>query len=169
MGKDFINYRKQNLPSSRERFSYRVRAAGQGKVPIVIDSVDKELSEAIAEALPNRPCRFKYGKELVLHMDSTVLDVIREVKIILMQNKKDYLFEKHRLTIGLENGTILQETDDLGNLYKKYQHGQDKILYLLLSRETTMYGYILSIIKYLSQVFTTDFWSKSSESVDELY
>lgn len=39
--------------------------------------------------------------------------------------------------------------DDLGNIYKKHRNPDDKILYILITKETSIYGYIMSIIKYL--------------------
>lgn len=71
---------------------------------------------------------------------------------------EDILFEvRHRikaddtkvLKLGLENGKILDNKDILGDLYKKHKSQKDGILYLLLTQETTMYGYIMSLLRYI--------------------
>ena len=82
----------------------------------------------------------------MIHMDLTVADLIKEIKIELV--KKDY--EYGFLSIGLEDGTIPDASLELGVLYKKHRNIDDKILYVLLTQEKTMYGYVMSIIRYLT-------------------
>ena len=148
LGREFVNYRKSTVKDVRLQFSHKVRSQGIGNIPIVVDSVDKELTEAIGE----RKNRYSmYGKELVFHMDCTVGDVMKEIKIILVEKEKEHLWKETGLVLGLEDGTILQPSEELGGLYKKHRNKDDKILYLLLTREQTMYGYIMSILKYLGE------------------
>ena len=62
------------------------------------------------------------------------------------------------MSIGLEDGTIPDMNIDLGTLYKKNRNKDDKILYVLLTQEKTMYGYIMSIIRYLGENIKTYIW-----------
>lgn len=146
IGKDFVNYRKTTLKSERLSFSDKIRKQGIGCIPIVIDSVDKEISDAISKKERRNKI---YGKEIVLHMDKTVNDVLREVKILLIQNDQEYIINNNVLNIGLEDGSLPPLDTDLGSIYKEHRNKDDKILYLLVTKESTMYGYIKSIINYL--------------------
>lgn len=158
MGREFVNYRKSTVRDTRLQFSHKVRSQGIGNIPIVVDSVDKELTEAIGE---KRHRQSIYGKELVFHMDCKVGDVLKEIKIMLVEKEKENLWKETGLVLGLEDGTILQQTEALGGLYKKHRNNDDKILYLLLTREQTMYGYIVSILKYLGEAVISLFgWTK---------
>jgi hypothetical protein len=79
-------------------------------------------------------------------MDQTVQSVLDELKSI-------YEFEEqYRLKLGLEDGSMPDVTTSLGDLYKRYRCEEDKILYLLLSKEWTVYGYIWSIIRYIKEL-----------------
>jgi hypothetical protein len=153
LGKDFVNYRKNTDKHTRSRFSNNVRSKGIGYIPIVIDSVDPELSLALATRDDMFTRYIKYGFELMIHMDMTVSDLIKEIKIELV--KKDY--EYGYLSVGLEDGTMPESTTELGVLYKKHRNKDDKILYVLLTQEKTVYGYIISIIKYLANNIKTYF------------
>lgn len=153
LGKDFVNYRKNTDKNTRSRFSNNVRSKGIGYIPIVIDSVDPELSLALATRDDMFTRYIKYGFELMIHMDMTVSDLIKEIKIELV--KKDY--EYGYLSVGLEDGTMPESTTELGVLYKKHRNKDDKILYILLTQEKTVYGYIISIIKYLANNIKTYF------------
>ena len=90
LGQEFINYRKNNDTHTRTRFSESVRSKGIGYVPIVVDSVDPELSKALATYDKTFSRYIKYGFEIMMHMDETVIDLIKEIKIDLI--KKDYVF-----------------------------------------------------------------------------
>lgn len=149
IGKEFVNYRKTTLKHKRLQFSERVRREGIGNVPIVVDSVDPNITEILC-VKENRMTT--YGKELVLHMDRKVSDVLREVKIMLIAADREDIAG---VKLGLEDGTVLENDTDLGTIYKKHKNAEDKILYLLITREDTMYDYILSIIKYLWNNITT--------------
>jgi hypothetical protein len=140
-GHDFIKYRKNNNQSDRERFSHSVRTKGIGELPVVIDSVDSILSEALAG--PDAKRFNRNGKEFHFHMDLLIEDILLEVRHII---KAD---DTKVLKLGLENGKILNNNDVLGNLYKKYKNQKDNILYLLLTQETSMYGYIMSLLRYI--------------------
>jgi hypothetical protein len=158
IGKEFVNYRKTTMKDQRINFSHKVRAMGLGNVPIVIDSVDKQLTDLLCEKHSRASARYNtYGRELVMHMDNTVADVLKEVKIIMLQKDQEELVTKNKLTIGLEDGTIPEIGTDLGTLYKKYRNTDDKILYLMISKESSMYGYIMSILTYLKDNILTMF------------
>jgi uncharacterized protein YwbE len=146
-GKEYVNYRKTVDGSDRLRFSHKVRNEGVGNVPIVVDSVDTELSEGLGER--GLGCRRykRYGRELVLHMDDTVGDLIKEVKVILIRNDQD----PNNIKLVLEDGTFLKEDLDIGSLYKRFRNNDDGILYVMTTREETILGYLKSILVYLGQ------------------
>lgn len=149
IGREFVNYRKNTVTSDRERFSHKVRAEGVGNIPIVVDSVDWELSVAIGiqSHPPYRRVQSRYGREFVKHMDQPLSSVLWDIKVILIQRGKENLATN--LVLGLEDGTIPHQGTELGKLYNVNRNVNDKILYLLLSKERSVYGYIMSILKYL--------------------
>lgn len=151
MGREFINYRKNTDKNQRNNFSGKVRSRGMGYVPIVVDSVDPELSNALASKDANYSRNIKYGFEVIMHMDKKVIDLLKEVKIELL--KKDC--KNIDLVLGLESGDLIDLDMDIGTVYKEYRNKDDKILYVLATKEQTMYGYIMSIIKYLANNITT--------------
>lgn len=141
---EFINYRKYTDQDIRIRFSEKVRKSGIGYIPIVVDSLDPELSLYLTKKYENRYT--KYGLELILHMDLTITDILKEIEIEFI--RRNHTFKN--LTIGLEDGTITKPNDILGDLYKKHRNYDDKILYLLLTPDTSIYNYMFSILKYLN-------------------
>jgi hypothetical protein len=158
IGREFVNYRKTTMKEQRIKFSHKVRAMGLGNVPIVIDSVDKQLTEMLCDKHSRSSSRYNtYGREIVMHMDNTIADVLKEIKIIMLQKDQEELVTLNKLTIGLEDGTIPKLGTDLGTLYKKHRNNDDKILYLMISKETSMYGYIMSILGYLKSNFMSMF------------
>ena len=67
-GKDFINYRRNTGIVDRQRFSNKIRKSGMGLIPIVIDSVNSEISAILAGGINSE--RYKrHGKEYTIHMD----------------------------------------------------------------------------------------------------
>lgn len=144
LGQEFINYRKHTDTNIRTRFSEKVRKWGIGYIPIVVDSVDPELSSQLAKKYQNR--HVEYGFQIILHMDLTISDLLKEIKIEFIRRDQPFT----NLVIGLEDGTITTPNEILGDLYKKHRNKDDKILYLLLTPETSIYNYILSIIRYLT-------------------
>lgn len=151
LGKEFINYRKNTDKDQRNNFSGNVRSRGLGNVPIVIDSVEKELSDLLATKDENFPRNIKYGLEVIINMENKMSELLKIVKIELL--KKDY--EVNNLVLGLEDGTLIDLDIDIGTIYKQHRNRDDKILYVLVTNEKTMYGYILSIIKYLANGFSS--------------
>lgn len=151
LGKEFINYRKNTDRDQRSNFSGNVRSRGLGNVPIVVDSVEKELSDLLATKDEKYPRNIKYGLEVIINMESKMIELLKLVKIELL--KKDY--EVSNLVLGLEDGSLIDLDSDIGTIYKQYRNKDDKILYVLVTNEKTMYGYILSIIKYLANGFSS--------------
>ena len=159
LGKEFVNYRKITTEDERIGFSNNIRKKGIGNIPIVIDSVDKELTLLLAKHDPVFSRNIRYGFEVFFHMDKKVKDLIHIIKEEMNKKKEivktnisiDNLF----ISLGLEDGTILntQANDDLGTIYKKYRNPDDRILYILVTKETSIYGYIMSIIQYLISSF----------------
>jgi hypothetical protein len=145
IGKEFVNYRKTTIKHKRLQFSNSVRKEGIGNVPIVIDSVDPNITEALS-ARENR--MMTYGKEMIFHMDRKVKDVVRDVKIILIANDREDI-ARMGVRLGLEDGTVLENDQELGEVYKRHKNEDDKILYLLVTKEETVYDYIMSILRHL--------------------
>ena len=81
----------------------------------------------------------KYGKEFSISKESTTQDLLNLLDI----------HGNYTLKLALEDGTFLNKTDNLGQIYKQYHNKEDNILYILVTKETTLYHYLLSIIKYL--------------------
>lgn len=143
IGKDFVNYRKQTDSQDRFLFGTNIRSKGIGQIPIVVDSVDKELSVLLAQ---RQSYNIKYGLELILHMDLLVQDV---VQVIYNEIKKKEPTFNSNINIGLEDGSIPDFDITIGSIYKTHKNIDDNILYLLVTRETSIYQYVLSIIHYL--------------------
>lgn len=155
MGSEFVNYRKNTGYSHRNLFANRVRSKGDGLIPIVIDSVDYDLSALLARN-PNDKTRSRtYGKEYTMHMDVTIEKFLEQINEDLRINKggnietlKEKIFKEKQYVLGLEDGTLIDKKLTLGYIYKNHKY-KDDILYMLLTHEVTMYGYIMSIIRYV--------------------
>jgi hypothetical protein len=141
LGQEFINYRKHTDLNSRTRFSNRVRKLGMGYIPIVVDSLDPELTLCLATKYENRYTQ--YGFEIFLHMDLTITDLLKELNIEFIRRNHPF----KNLTIALEDGTITTPNDILGDLYKKHRNPDDKILYFLLTPKPSIFNSILSILR----------------------
>lgn len=149
-GKEFINYRKHNSNYVRTSFSSRVRNQGNGYVPIIVDAVDQKLSALLSgcDIKHTTQRRWTYGLELSLHLESTVEDLLTQIETTL--SNIGYVLDKDVIyKLGLENGNFVEKNDKIGTLYKNHRNEKDKILYFLLTTESTKYGYLLSIFKYL--------------------
>jgi hypothetical protein len=141
-GKEFIRYRNNNPNNVRKKYSDNVINQNIEEIPIVIDSINEEISKLLAGPAAKRFNR--NGMEYHFHKDLIIEDVLREVKLRLKEYKTIKV-----LKLGLENGLILKDKDIIGDLYKKYKDQKDNILYLLITEETTVYGYILSLLRYV--------------------
>ena len=153
LGKEFVNYRKLTNEDERITFSDKIRKKGVGNIPVVIDSVEKDLSLLLAKHDPIFPRNIRFGFELDLHMDIKVYQLIDIIKNE-MKNKIDIIKPTFTLdytffSLGLEDGTIIDNNEEVGTIYKKHRNKDDKILYILITKENTILGYIKSIIKYL--------------------
>lgn len=138
-GHEFVKYRDNNSKNERIKFSNQVK---MDEIPIVIDSIDSDLSELLSGKNAKRYKR--NGHEYYYHIDITIEDILLELKSKIMLTYKD-----KTLKLGLENGKILDSKELVGNLYKKYKNKDDNILYLLLTQEETLYGYIISLLRYI--------------------
>jgi len=151
-GKDFVNYRKNSAHYERTQFSSKVRMQGVGLVPVVIDSVDEDLSLLLGENHSTTMRNRNYGKEYVIHMDTVISDFIQKVEGDICKLSPKFLDGK-KLRLGLENGTIITDISmTIGVTYKKFKNTKDNILYILITQETTLYGYIISILRYLGLI-----------------
>lgn len=166
LGQEFINYRKASIKSERIRFSNKIRNIGLGYVPIIIDSIDRDISIFLGESMISgstnynilrsqpeflklyNPIYNKYGRPLVYHLDNKIEDIKDEIMELF---KNDNTYKNYTFTLGLEDGSFPNINEKLDNVYKNHRNKEDKILYLLVTKEKTIYDYIMSIIKYLSE------------------
>lgn len=139
-GKNFVKYRTNNPRNIRKNFSRHIRN-NSDDIPVVIDSINEIISKELAG--PNATRYNRNGIEYNFNTELIIEDVLREVKTRVKTFDSSKI-----LRIGLENGKILENTDKLGDLYKKYKDQNDDILYLLLTQESNVYAYIVSLLKY---------------------
>lgn len=149
MGHEFINYRKNTNPNQRERYSSKIRTQGIGNIPVVIDSLDRNISLALSgcdiENIPRR--NWRYGGEFSYYTDTSVADIIEEVNTLL-ELRGIKLNNGEKFSLGLENGELLNHNQKIGELYKKHRNN-DNILYLLVTKKKSVYEYLLSIFTYI--------------------
>lgn len=164
LGHEFVNYRKSSFKNDRIRFSNKIRNMGLGYIPIIIDSIDNDISTHLANTMiynNESYCQLdsqkdflntyninfsKYGRPLVYHMDNKLTDILQDIKTLLKNNQR---FTHCQFIIGLEDGTFPAIESDIGTVYKLHRNQADKILYLLVTKEKTSYDYIMSIIHYI--------------------
>jgi len=150
-GSEFINYRKNTGYSHRNSFSRKVRSKGDGFIPIVVDSVNYDLSKLLAGNTDTTRRNRLHGKEYIMHIDTTVGQFLAQINEDIKINKGgvDTLLKEKLFILGLEDGSLVDSKLTLGYIYKKHKYKTDDILYMLLTEEVTMYGYIMSIIRYV--------------------
>lgn len=177
LGQEFINYRKYRPYMERSVFSRKTRLKGDGLIPVVVDSIDTEISLYLGGY--DGVSRYKkYGREYVIKMDLTVNEFTEKITQDLAEQSSDpnqssdpkqaskpkqalasasrmSLKEKikgKKIRVCLEDSTVLNGTEKMGDIYKKYKNGRDNILYILVTTEQTIYGYIISILRYLNLI-----------------
>ena len=115
MGKEFIRYRKNNPKNVRKYFANKM--IGTNEIPVVIDSVDLELSKALA----GKNNRYNgNGMEANFHKTLNISDILRHIKMKLGPE-----FVNFNYKLGLENGIILKPIDIIEEIYDKYHDQQD--------------------------------------------
>lgn len=147
LGKEFINYRKHTSETERKRF-YR-NTISEKKIPVVVDSVDDQFIEVFRKKyFINNSRIITHGLEIKTDENSNIEDVLKEIKIVLLKHGKEYIFIENEIRIGLEDGSIIDNTEEkIIDLYKKHKNEKDNILYLLITQEKTIYNYIMSILR----------------------
>jgi hypothetical protein len=153
LGKEFINYRKYT--SDNERLKFYRSTINKNEIPVIVDSVDENIIEIFRKKYFINDIRIiKYGLELKMDKDSTVKDILKEIQIELLRAGKEKIFIENNIYLGLENGDILKDMDEkVIKIYKKNRNENDKILYILITYEETIYNYIMSIIRYIIKIF----------------
>lgn len=143
LGSEFINYRKNTGYSQRNAF---LRSVPKGSVGIVVDSVDDNISKLLSGV--NK--RFLFGKEYVVLLDTSISNILTLIVDDLNKNvekmESKINLNQFKFKLGLEDGSFVSPELTVGFIYRKHAYS-DKILYLLLTKELTMYSYIMSIIK----------------------
>lgn len=145
-GKEFVNYRKYNSYIKKKMFINTTKRQGQNLIPVVVDSVDQDLSLQLSGSLHQKGSvshrNIQYGKEYSINKDTKISEFIT-----LLQGVIPGPFN---IKLGLENGTFLTDKNQtLGEVYKIHKNTDDNILYILLTKETSIFQYLLSIIRYL--------------------
>lgn len=153
LGKEFINYRKHTSENDRRRFQRLSEISD--KIPIIIDSVDEEISQMFRKKTFINDSRIiKYGIELQMDKKSYMKDVLKEIKIEMVKADKESMFKENNLKMGLEDGSIITNEElKVIDVYRKHRNYNDNILYILVTKEQTMYSYIMSILKSLLNIF----------------
>jgi hypothetical protein len=157
MGSDFINYRKYTGFSERSSFVRSAKStlftnvSGVNSVglPIIIDSIDSSISKLLS----GTKIRYDYGKQYIINEDTTItmfLDqIIEDLKTnIKILNGDTTLTTQFKYKLGLEDGTLILPSLTLCYIYRKHRYSDD-ILYMLLTKELTVYGYIMSLFNYI--------------------
>lgn len=152
-GKEFINYRKHTSESERKR--YVRKTFMEDKIPVIIDSVDENIKDIfIKKVFVNNSRIIVWGLELQMEKNARIRDILKEIKIELVKKEKEHIFMEGELRIGLEDGTIINDENELViDVYKRNKNVKDNILYILVTQETTMYNYIMSIIRHIWKYF----------------
>jgi len=146
LGKEFINYRRYTTERERKRFY--LNTTNIKKIPVIVDTVDKELTDIFRKKkFINRERIITYGLELQMNEDMNINDIIKEIKIELIKSNNEHIFVENDIKIGTEDGYILCKNDIIKDLYQRHTNKDDKILYLLITKEKSMYNYIMSIIR----------------------
>lgn len=158
MGKEFVKYRQTRDKFDRLKFSSEVfnKSRDTQFIPVVVDTVDKELSPIFQHTDDGYMGRYKTthsGLELVLPSTAQINDVLTQVKMKIVQAKRDDLLLQ-KINLCLENGDILDPVRMLSEVYKEHKYKEDRILYIIASTENTVYGYIMSILNYLYYAFS---------------
>lgn len=150
LGGDFINYRKKTSSFHRKNFSNNVRKTGQGMIPVVVDSVDHVLSLVLGRndiTSGSTGARFqKQGCEYTFYDDTLVNNILNRVASDIVFIEPNYSNKTFRL--GFENGEFLDPNVPIGRYYKEHRF-DDGILYLLITQETNIKNYLLSLVYYL--------------------
>ena len=144
-----LYYKKYKNENQRSLFSSKIRLEGIGHIPIVIDSIEKELSLAVSSKI-NDNYR-KFGLEISLHMDTPLSELSNIIKTKMIENNTNIPFDLYlekNLTPLSENSHL-----DIGSFYKQYRDPNDKILYILIKHKITIYQNLLNNIKNLSTYF----------------
>lgn len=152
LGKEFIRYKIYTTDYERRRF-YK-RAMDNKKIPIIVDSLESEYNEIFRKKEYIDGERVvKYGLEIEMDPQKKIKDLIREIKIELLKNEKEYIYMDNNIRIGLEDGVIISNTEEyIVDIYRSKKNEKDNILYILVTHEKTIYSYIMSIIRYILRI-----------------
>lgn len=142
---EFINFRKQNNKTQRQKY-FRNMTSVHNSVPVVIDSINKDISALMSGCDIKRTSRreWTYGLSLNANPSDTV-------KKLFEMNLKNLLNENYSKVNKFcnEDGEFINPNMLIGECYNRFKNVDDNILYLIITQETTVYGYILSLFRTL--------------------
>jgi len=153
-GSEFVNYKREIREDARQKFSHRVldmnKRAEKGckclYLPIVVDSVEEKM--IVLLNYKSNKSNKNNKREYVIESNKTIDDLV-----VLVRNNLNVPVEK-TIRFGLENGSIIKDTSILmEKVYLDNYNEVDSILYLLITSETTVYGYVLSLLTYIKRLF----------------
>jgi hypothetical protein len=151
---EFVAYKREIRESKRKAFSDKVLLHKNNEklsfLPVIIDSVEDDIGMILNdESRVNLTSRKRRnGKEYILERSKLISEFLSELSNELQLNSYD-----KKITFGLEDTSIITNNNmTIGELYDMYYDRNDHILYLLITTEDTMFGYIKSIIKYLKKL-----------------
>ena len=138
--KDFLKFKIERLLPERKTLSKSI--LNKGYLPVVIDSLDENISKSLSRKRSSSNYKI-HGRCFQFHKDMTTEDILLNLqnRIVLQPGVM--------INLGLENGSIIKKDQNVETLYNMYKNPSDDILYLIITLETTLYGYILSIINYI--------------------
>jgi len=144
-GKEFLKFRIYRTKEERCKLSQKI--INDNYIPIVIDTIDTDL-QINFKKLQLQHCNgklYKFNKEYIIE------------DLLCYFNNELHINNQFVINFGLETGRILTKNEYktfLSEIYRKYKNSDDNILYLLITKETTWYDYLLSIVKYIYNTST---------------
>ena len=148
-GKDFLRYKMDRSKDERVRIAENVISLDL--LPVVIDSLDETISNKLSGSIETKRYAKNHGKCFKYHKTLTIADITSDIS-----NKLIDVLDNKVIKLGLENGKILKPSDSLLSIYNVYKSPTDNILYIIVTSETSVYGYITSILKYIKSLFINE-------------
>lgn len=143
VGMEIGNFKQQNDKKSRHKFFRDTNAKFPISVPVVLDALDKQLSATLSgiDIQITPKIKWTYGKAGNVNPNITLLDFVTF-------NTHNFPKTTKILRVCNEDGKFLNNNSTIGFIYNNYKNTSDNILYLMITYETTIYNYIVSLFKY---------------------
>lgn len=152
-GMEIGHFKKQEKNSKTNfKFFRNPNAKLPYSVPVVIDAVEKKLSAILAGTDTENTPKFKwiYGKAGNVKSEINLAKFISDVT-------QDFPETTKTLKVCNEEGQFLDLNLKIGYIYNNFKNTSDNILYLMITYESTIYDYIVSLFKTFFKK-ATSFW-----------